>query len=278
MDDKKWQTLKNCSSWTFKEVLSLLVNGDDLSKIMMFSLLPRGEDHALCKGDYAKLAPIYQILERAVDDRTIDVMGNDRPYAFYRLSGESFGHEKENSFPELFWDRLNKESVLLWYQDHKEGIAKDLKKIGRRILFEKELNDLTPNAKTSPIKTEASAFAIPEGTELNEIGVLITSELHIQIFARKKKVKDFTADEWTKWRGMKSKSKNLLLNVLHCSGAFSEENFEGGQKKYLKQYVTILRKELKELFQTEEDPIESKGKGSYQTKFSCTSQLNNPKK
>jgi hypothetical protein len=157
MDHEKWHILKFCSSWTFEETLSLLVSEDDLSKIQMVSLVPE-RAYELCGGDYVKLAPIYQSLKRAVEDGSIKVVGNSwnslRMTSFPQGYVDNwspddlvealnlFGGAHQKPLPKIFWDRLDRESFLNWYQKYLPGIAEALDKIGRKILFEKQLGNL----------------------------------------------------------------------------------------------------------------------------------------
>ena len=71
-------------------------------------------------------------------------------------------------------------------------------------------------------------------------------------------------------------SRNLLLRIIRVGGMFDKSILDDKNQVYLKHYVSNLRKDLKELFDISENPIESAGEGNYTTIFQTSSALPPP--
>tara|TARA_B100000315_G_C14544947_1_gene572756 strand:- start:280 stop:1686 length:1407 start_codon:yes stop_codon:yes gene_type:complete len=125
--------------------------------------------------------------------------------------------------------------------------------------------DLNTNylQKTSPLKA-------PDGTTWNQIGFTLLTDGSVEVKI-KSKVKTLPLKDLTQLMSG-NKTRDLLLYILKFSGQFSREQLEGGARENYKSYISALRKDLKTLFQIEEDPIDSTRDGSYTTKFSASCQ------
>jgi hypothetical protein len=117
---------------------------------------------------------------------------------------------------------------------------------------------------------ETSPLKAPEGTSWNEIGFTLFPGGNVEI-KTKSNIKTLTLEQLTQVMSG-NKTRDLLLHILGLSGQFSREELEGGALKNYKSYISALRKDLKKLFQIEDDPIDSIGHGSYVTKFSASRQ------
>jgi hypothetical protein len=117
---------------------------------------------------------------------------------------------------------------------------------------------------------EASPLKAPEGTPWKDIGFTLFSDGNVEIKI-KSNIKTLTLEQLTQVMSG-NKTRDLLLHILGLSGQFSREELEGGAIKNYKSYISALRKDLKNLFQIEDDPIDSIGHGSYVTKFSASHQ------
>ena len=70
------------------------------------------------------------------------------------------------------------------------------------------------------------------------------------------------------------KSSKFLFRIIHSSGVFDKESFkEGAQKTNYNQYLSNLRKDLKSLFNIDEDPFKINKPDGHQTVFACHAEL-----
>jgi hypothetical protein len=123
-------------------------------------------------------------------------------------------------------------------------------------------------------KEEQAFFPAPKDTEWSEIHFQLTEEVQVKIRIKNKE-QLFSMNRLEKVFP-KEPSRNLLLKALQYGGVFDRSIFDGGKQEHLKQYVSNLRRELKELFDISQNPIESAGNGNYKTTFQATSVLPPP--
>jgi len=114
-------------------------------------------------------------------------------------------------------------------------------------------------------------FPAPQGTHWDKIGIQIKASGIFEIKIGKNR-KSFKLSE-IKTLLPSKKSRESLLMIIHMSGDFDREDFQGPAKEHFPQYIHSLRNDLKKLFGIEDDPILSKGSGQYQCKFSVTSKI-----
>ena len=117
---------------------------------------------------------------------------------------------------------------------------------------------------------ETSPLKAPEGTLWDEIGFTLLPGGNVKIKI-KSNIKTLTLEQLTQVMSGE-KTRDLLLHILNLSGQFSRKQLKGKALENYKSYISALRKDLKNLFQIEDDPIDSIGHGSYVTKFSASRQ------
>jgi len=118
--------------------------------------------------------------------------------------------------------------------------------------------------KSSPLKA-------PDGTTWNQISFTLLPDGSVQVKIKSKK-KSFSLTELAQLMSG-NKTSDLFFDILKFSGQFSKEQLKHGARENYKSYISALRKDLKTLFQIEEDPIDSTRDGSYTTKFSVSCQF-----
>ena len=88
----------------------------------------------------------------------------------------------------------------------------------------------------------------------------------------KKKLFNFSLEKWKTVMPLKT-SRDFLFRIIHLSGVFDEESFEDKQRTNYRQYLSKLRKDLKDFFNINEDPFKKNRPSGHQTLFSCHSEL-----
>jgi hypothetical protein len=141
-------------------------------------------------------------------------------------------------------------------------------------LLEKSKHQLdgTLDIKTNE-KTKKNLFPAPDGTKWKDVGIGLNKKGQITIAIGKAK-SVFSLEEWKEVMPLK-KSYDFLFCIIHSSGVFDKESFkEEAQKTNYNQYLSNLRKDLKILFNIDEDPFKAnKPSGGHQTLFSCHSEI-----
>ena len=183
---------------------------------------------------------------------------------------ESAGYKWEAEFDgsdfEIHDLTLNSEIIFKWIIDNE--IVQWIE--SKDIQFSKEIKELINRAGFVKKKGNKQEFP-PILKDWGKLGFVINKDASITIKVGKTK-KQLTPQEF---EGLipKQKPRNLLFEIIYLGGQFSKDNFDSPQKENLKSYVSSLRSTLNALFKIESNPIEFIGKGEYQTKFSCHSDL-----
>jgi hypothetical protein len=158
--------------------------------------------------------------------------------------------------------------------DGKWGKATKLfKKLREGFLYFVEHGEL-PSADIEESRKEKEFFPAPNDTEWSNVHFRLTEEIQIKIRIKNKE-RLFSMAHLAKVFP-REPSRNLLLRILRTGGMFDKSILDDKNQVHLKQYVSNLRKELKELFDISENPIESAGEGNYKTTFQTSSALPPP--
>ena len=120
-------------------------------------------------------------------------------------------------------------------------------------------------------KTKNNILHAPDGTKWKDIKIGINDRTQIMIFI-KKKLFNFSLEKWKTVMPLKT-SRDFLFRIIHLSGVFDEESFEDKQRTNYRQYLSKLRKDLKDFFNINEDPFKKNRPSGHQTLFSCHSEL-----
>jgi len=112
-----------------------------------------------------------------------------------------------------------------------------------------------------------------EGTEWNQVKIKITESVMIEIFVRGSLHK-FSLEEFQKNVGLQSSLSTLLYQIIHGKGALDKNKLDDEKdRKNIKQYISKLRKFLKETFNISKNPIVAEGNGVYRAQFLTESSL-----
>ena len=120
-------------------------------------------------------------------------------------------------------------------------------------------------------KTKNNILHAPNGTKWKDIKIGINDRTQIMIFI-KKKLFNFSLEKWKTVMTSKT-SCDFLFRIIYLSGVFDEESFEDKQRTNYRQYLSKLRKDLKDFFNINEDPFKKNRPSGHQTLFSCHSEL-----
>lgn len=121
-------------------------------------------------------------------------------------------------------------------------------------------------------KTKNNIFHAPDGTKWKDIKIEINNKAQIAIFIKKKRLFDFSLEKWKTVMTSKT-SRDFLFRIIHSSGVFDEESFEDQQRTNYRQYLSKLRKDLKDFFNISENPFKRNRPSGHQTLFSCHSNI-----
>ncbi len=164
------------------------------------------------------------------------------------------------SEPVFGWLMKNGIDILEWVEELFDHVKLEEK------IRAKEENAEILSAEEKQYKEKISFFPAPDGTSWDKVKFSITDAGQIRVKINNKQ-ELFSLEKW-KSKLPRGKSFNLLISIFAIGTSFSKEDFdEPGQKNNLKQYVSALRKDLKELFDIDSDPFKSIGIGEYQTNF-----------
>jgi len=155
-----------------------------------------------------------------------------------------------------------------------EIASKSFKKLREGFLYFVEHDEL-PSGDIEASKKEKEFFPAPNGTKWSNVHFMLTNKIQIKIKINSKE-KTFS---WARLEKVfpREPSRNLLLRILRTGGMCDKSMLGDKNQEHLKQYVSNLRKELKELFNISENPIESAGGGgNYKTTFQTSSDLPPP--
>ena len=145
-----------------------------------------------------------------------------------------------------------------------EKASKLFKKLREGFLYFVEHDEL-PSGDIEASRKEKEFFPAPEGTAWGDISIVITERTEIKIIIKTNE-QLFNLEKFKKLIPSKT-SQELLFQIIKAGGIIDRSKLDQKPKKYFKQYILILRKNLKQLFGIHEDPIESKGNGEYKIKF-----------
>jgi hypothetical protein len=121
-------------------------------------------------------------------------------------------------------------------------------------------------------KTKKNIFPAPDGTKWKNVRIGLNKKVQITIAIGKAK-SVFSLEEWKEVMPLKKSSK-FLFRIIHSSGVFDKESFkEGAQKTNYNQYLPNLRKDLKSLFNIDEDPFKANKPSGHQTVFACHTEI-----
>ena len=154
-----------------------------------------------------------------------------------------------------------------------EKATKLFKKLREGFLYFAEHDEL-PSGDIESSKKEKEFFPAPNDTKWSNVHFRLTEEIQTRIRINSKE-KIFSMSRLEKVFP-REPSRNLLLRILRVGGVFDKGILDEKNQVHLKQYVSSLRKELKELFDISENPIESVGEGNYKTTFQTSSALPPP--
>jgi hypothetical protein len=154
-----------------------------------------------------------------------------------------------------------------------ENAEKLLKRLREGFLYFVEHGEL-PSVDIEASKKEKEFFPAPNDTEWSEVHFRLTEELQITIRIKNKE-QLFSMTRLAK-KFPRKPSRNLLFRIIRVGGVFDKSILDKKNEAHLKQYVSNLRKELKELFDISENPIKSDGGGNYKTTFQTSSTLPPP--
>ena len=149
-----------------------------------------------------------------------------------------------------------------------EKASKLFKKLREGFLYFVEYDEL-PSGDIEASKKEKEFFPAPNDTEWSDVRFSLTEELQI-IIRIKNKEQLFSVTRLEK-KFHRKPSRNLLLRIIRFGGMFDKSILDDKNQMHLKHYVSNLRKDLKELFDISENPIESAGEGNYKTTFQTSS-------
>tara|TARA_Y100001934_G_scaffold273051_1_gene362537 strand:+ start:666 stop:1550 length:885 start_codon:yes stop_codon:yes gene_type:complete len=121
-------------------------------------------------------------------------------------------------------------------------------------------------------KTKNNILHAPDGTKWKDIKIEINNKAQIAIFIKKKRLFDFSLEKWKTVMTSKT-SRDFLFRIIHLSGVFDEESFEDQQRTNYRQYLSKLRKDLKDFFNISENPFKRNRTSGHQTLFSCHSNI-----
>ena len=154
-----------------------------------------------------------------------------------------------------------------------EKASKLFKKLREGFLYFVEHDEL-PSGDIEASKKEKEFFPAPNDTKWSNVHFRWTEELQIKIRINNKE-QLFSITRLAK-KFHREPSRNLLLRIIRVGGMFDKSILDDKNQVYLKHYVSNLRKDLKELFDISENPIESAGEGNYTTIFQTSSALPPP--
>lgn len=155
-----------------------------------------------------------------------------------------------------------------------EKAARLFKKLREGFLYFVEHDEL-PSADIEASRKEKEFFPAPEGTTWEDIRIVLTEEARIKIIIKTKE-QLFHLDKFKKLIPSKT-SRDLLFEIIQAGGILDGSDLDEKTRKFLKQYISKLRKELKELFGIHEDPIKYKGSREYKINFNISNLLSSPK-
>jgi|LWDU01.1.fsa_nt_gi hypothetical protein len=155
-----------------------------------------------------------------------------------------------------------------------EKAGKLFKKLREGFLYFVEHGEL-PSVDIEASRKEKEFFPAPEGTTWGDIRITITEETGIKIIIKTNE-QLFYLDKFKKLIPSKT-SRALLFSIIQAGGILDRSTLDKKTHEFLKQYLSKLRKDLKELFGVHEDPIEYNGNGEYKINFKISNLLISPK-
>jgi hypothetical protein len=155
-----------------------------------------------------------------------------------------------------------------------EKAAKLFKKLREAFQYFVEYGEL-PSVDIKASKKEKEFFPAPEETNWGEIMIVVTDEGSIRIIIKNRE-QLFYMKKFIKLMPSKT-SRALLFQIIQAGGILDRSTLDQKIQKYCKQYISKLRKDLKELFGVHEDPIEYNRNGEYKINFKTSNLLTSPK-
>lgn len=239
------ETLKISPAWTIK----------DLIRIIFGERFKENENL-----DDENVANFITLIKADINSKKIS------PINFNQKVNELDIFYKSTDLIEFIWS----EKVFNWLMKIKIDILEWVEDLFNDVKIEEEIGVKEGNAEKlssseKQHKEKKSFFPASDGTNWNQVKFLIiqTAQIRVKI---KNKQELFCFDKWKSKIPRKS-SYSLIMVIFSVGSYFNKDNFDGAEKNNFKQYLSLLRKDLKELFNIDSDPFKALGRGEYQTNF-----------
>jgi hypothetical protein len=249
------ETLKISPAWTIRDLIRIIFGERykeykkiDNEIVDNFINLVKANIHS------KKIIPIHSSQE----EKEFDIFFKPIDLVEFILSETVFGWLMKNGF-----------DVLEWVEDLFDHFKEEEKnKVN-------EDNTETSSMGGKQITKNKNFFPAPDGTTWNQVVFIITIKKQVKIKINNDE-KLFKFEDLKKII-RKGKSFRLLFGICTAGPSFNKDSFnETGAKEHLRQYVSDLRVNLKELFNIDSDPFTSMGKGEYKTNFGTVTPFYEP--